>query len=149
MAKERIYPIFVNYDQSIEELVRLGKYVFSDNRIDTKHFPTNRVGKAEMEIKLIHFNRSILSKDAIEKMDKKGYRPAELHELLAFGEKYSDVQHKFSIIALGSVWQDSDGDRYFACLYKNKGDLGCHLLLSTVTHGWLKNCHFAAVRKSA
>jgi undecaprenyl-diphosphatase len=53
--------------------------------------------------KLFHFNRDISSEDAIAEMDKDGFRPATLAELLALGEAQPELQKQFPIIALSSV----------------------------------------------
>jgi hypothetical protein len=103
-GKMKIYTVFVDYSMSIEEMVRLGGYG-SNKKITTKYFPTTRTGRASLEIELIHFDR-VSFEDAIYKMNNMGYRPAELHELLAFGQTFPNVQHvqrEFSIFALGSV----------------------------------------------
>ncbi len=140
-----IYPISVNYDLSVEAAVKLGRYDWTNSDIADKNFPTTRTGKAEVAVELIHFNRVISIKDALSELDKMGYRPAELHELLALGEKYPDVQREFPIVALGSVWQDLFGDRYVPYLdrHGSKRDL----YLNWIEVDWNEFFRFAAVRK--
>lgn len=139
-----IYTISVDYGMSIEELVRLGYYDWLDRNITSEHFPTSRTGKAEIAVELIHFDRIINSNEALRELDKMGYRPAELHELLVFGAKYPNVQRKFIIVALGSVWQNPYDCRHVAYLdrYGSKRLLDLHLF----GHVWWL-CRFAAVRK--
>lgn len=144
-AKKIIYTILVDYAVSIEEMVRLGKYDWANSDITTGHFPTKRVGKAEMEVELIHFNRSISSEEALKEMDKMGYRAAEAHELLAFGAKYPDVQREFPIVALGSVWRRLRGYRRVVCL--GRGDTGRGANLIWFEGGWYGIWRFVAVRK--
>lgn len=143
-AKKIVYAISVDYAMSVEEMVRLGKCYWFNKDITTKNFPSKRVGKAEMEVELIHFDRSISSEEALREMEKMGYRAAELHELLAFGAKYPNVQREFPIIALGSVWR-WHGRRYVACLRRDasRRDLG----LDHFGNDWDDLCRFAAVRK--
>jgi len=141
----RIYAVLVDFGLSLEELVKLGKYDWSNPDITSAHFPTRRKGKVETEIEFFHFDRNISSEEAIREMDKAGYRPAEAHELLAFGAKYPDVQREFPIAALGSVWQYPDGDRYVVCLYEY--DAERRAVLSRFEFVWYGIWRFAAVRK--
>lgn len=139
------YPLFVNYGMSVEELVKIGRYELTDQCITSKDFPTKRTGTAEILMEIIHFNRYISTDEVLHELDKMGYRPAELHELLAFGENYPDIQRDFPIIALGSIWQFPFGERYvpFLFIYTSKRCLG----LDLVDGDWYEVCRFAAVRK--
>lgn len=145
VQSSNIYPVSVDYEMSVEELVRRGRYDWSDSDITSKHFPTQRAGKAEVAIELIHFDRDIDSDEALRKLDRMGFRPAELHELLAFGARYPDVQREFPIIALGSVWRGPLGFRHVPCLYGDGSERG--LNLGWFGLGWGGHCRFAAVRK--
>ena len=142
---EGVYPITVDYSKPIEEMVAAGQYDWSNSDITLAHFPTKRVGKAETKVELLHFDRSISSEEALKEMDKMGYRPAEAHELLAFGAKYPDVQREFPLVALGSVWRRLGGRRRVVCLRRSDAarDAGLHWF----GHGWRALWRFAAVRK--
>src|SRR3989344_4684510 len=43
------YPLTVNYERSVEDMVRAGRYNHIDSDITSKHFPTKRKGVAEVE----------------------------------------------------------------------------------------------------
>ena len=139
------YPLSVNYGMSVEDAVKLGRYNWANGDINDKNFPTKRTGKAEVVVELIHFDRYISTDNALHELDRMGMRPIELHELLAFGEKYSDVQREFPIVALGSVWQDRDGSRRVPCLGGNGS--GRRLSLGWFEGDWGDVYWFAAVRK--
>ena len=139
------FPLKVNYDLSVESLVTHGKYDWKNDSITTKNFPTTRKGEADLVLELIHFNKVLTSEEALRELDKTGYRPAELHELLAFGEKYPDIQRQFPVIALGSVWRDWGGARFVPFLGRY-GDVRS-LFLRYFGHEWGEFCRFAAVRK--
>lgn len=130
----KIYAVLVDFGMSIEELVKLGQYDWSNSDITSGHFPTKRVGKVETNVEFIHFDRNISSDDALKELDKMGYRPAEAHELLAFGAKYPDVQREFPIVALGSVWRGPDGDRRVVCL--SEGGAGRRAGLGLFESDW-------------
>lgn len=139
------YLVSVDYGLSVEDAVKLGRYDWTNSEITSKHFPTNRKGKADVAVELIHFNRVVSTDEALRELDKAGYRPAELHELLAFGEKYSELQREFPIVALGSVWQDRYGNRFVPYLYGDGSER--YLDLRWLGHAWIEVCRFAAVRK--
>ncbi|MEE8131502.1 MAG: hypothetical protein V3T98_00400 [Candidatus Paceibacterota bacterium] len=137
--------VTVNYDLSVEEAVKAGKYDSSNNNIMTKNFSSNRRGKTEAEITLIHFDSCMESEDVIREIDKQGFRLAELLELLAFGAKYPDVQRDFPIVALGSAWQIPDGVRRMPCLGRVAGERV--LDLGWFGSGWRSDVRFAVLRK--
>jgi len=138
----QMYPIIVNYERSVEDGVEAGHYDWVNSNITSEYFPTERKGTAKVEVKLIHFNRSISTDEALRELDRMGYRPAELHELLVFGEKYQKIQREFPILALGSVFRNrcvvlglsGDNSRRYLNLFVEEHDCG-------------ENCRFAAVRK--
>ena len=89
----------------------------------------------------------------IAEMDKRGYRPATIEELLALGESHPALQREFPIIALGSCWMIPHGagslvpglwaifgDRYLAV-----GWLESRLDYNSLR--WDDNYRFLAVRK--
>ena len=139
------YPLSVNYGMSVEDAVALGRYDWANSDITSKSFSTKRTGKAELTIELVHFNRAISTEDALRELDRMGMRSAELHKLLAFGEKYPDVQREFPIVALGSVRQGRDGHRFVPCLDGNGS--GRDLRLHWIEGDWSDFYRFAAVRK--
>ncbi|MBI2042381.1 MAG: hypothetical protein HYT21_01330 [Candidatus Nealsonbacteria bacterium] len=139
-----IYPIAVDYDRSIEDEVRVGRYDWFSQDITSEHFPTAQSGKTEVQVELIPIERYTSFNEAIGGLNGMGYRPANLHELLAFGRRYRGVQRDFQIFA-DSVWQSWNGTRYVAYLY---GDLLRRCLgLNQIEIGWTQNCRFAAVHK--
>jgi hypothetical protein len=143
------YHIFVDYGRSVEDGVKAGRYGRVDFDITSRNFPTKRKGTAKIEVELIHFNRRISTDEALRKLDRMGYRPAELRELLAFGEKYPEVQREFPVVALGSVWLARSGSRRAPCLDWDDSDHSSCLELSIVEFDWTwtESCRFAAVRK--
>ena len=139
------YLVSVDYGRSVEDGVKSGRYDYTDPNITSINLATERKGTSEVVIDLIRFNYYISTDKALSELDRMGYRPAELRELLAFGEKYPEVQRKFPIIALGSAWWRRDGVRRVPCLYGSgsRRDLYLHW----VEYGWGLFYRFAAVRK--
>jgi len=139
--------VTVNHNRTIEKLVEAGKYDWSNPDITSKNFPSSQKGKDQVSIQLVYFDRYLTSDEILKTLAKQGLRPATLKELLTLGEQHPDLQRQFPIVALGSVGQNSDGDRFVAYLWG--GGLKRHLRLRWLESRWRALCRFAAVRKSA
>lgn len=139
------FMILVDETLSVEEAVEAGNFGWSDENIVSKNFPKPANGKkSEKEVVLFHFNKSMSSEAAIAEMDKVGYRPATIWELLGLAVKEPDLQRKFPIIALGSVCELC-GIRHVAFLYEEPDFRG--LGLDRFGGGWGDGGRFAGVRK--
>lgn len=139
------YPLTINYERSVKDAVKFGRYDWANGNINTRNFQTKRTGKANIVVELIHFNKNISTDQALSELDRMEYLPAKLYELLAFGKKYPDIQREFPVVALGSVWQDRRGNRYVPCL--DGLSLGRHLSLDLVGYDWRSFYRFAAIHK--
>lgn len=143
---ESNFTVVIDYGLSLSEMIKLGKYDWVNNDITENHFPVKGVGKKEIVIELVHFNLILNSEDAIKEMTERGLRSATIEELLGLGAAYPDIQRKFPIVAIGSVWQGPDsGDRYVPCLNESASERDLHL--SWLDSGWYESWRFAAVRK--
>lgn len=139
------YTVAVDYGMALADMIAVGKYDWTNSDITTKHFSVRGEGKAEVEIQLVHFDRVMESDDVIRELDKQGLRPAKIEELLAFGANYPEVQREFPVVALGSVWRDSDGYRYVAYLHWLVRERSLYLFW--FGRRWFEVYRFAAVRK--
>jgi len=135
-------PVTVDYGKNVEDGVKAGYYDWACSKITSERFPTEWKRTAKIEVELIHFNRSISTDEALLELDRMGYRPVELHELLAFGEKYQEIQREFPILALGSVFRNR-----CVVLGLNGDKTRRYLNLFVEEHDCAENCRFAAVRK--
>ena len=138
----------VNYSQNVEKMIANGNYNWQNSDITEKHFPlpAELIGKkVEISTKLYHCSKNISSKNAIAEMDKDGYRPATLAELLVLGETKPELQRQAPIIALGSVWRKANDNRNVPYLDGNDGKR--KLYLSWLDIDWNAYCRFLAVRK--
>jgi len=139
------YPVTVNYDLSVEEAIDAGKYQAVHGEITGKNFPSKRTGQAKLEIVLVRFEDRRKSEDVLQELEKEGLRAVELPEFLAFGATYPDVQRRFCVAGLGSVWQDRKGYRNVPCLYE--ASEGRYLDLHWWDDGWYSYTRFAATHK--
>lgn len=141
------YPVSVPYNGSstIKELVAAGAFDWKNDDITDKHFPQEKTGAEDVEIELVHLDRDISTDDALVELDKRGLRPANPAELLAFGATFPEVQREFPFIALGQFWRDPNGNRRVVFL-DGSGSLRRALLYWT-GRDWHRFCRFAGVRK--
>jgi len=141
------YHVKVNYSMSIEKMVQLGNYDIVHPNINSKNFPTVGRGEAIVEMCLFQFDRviGISSMDVFREMDNLNYRAAEIHELLAFGVGHPDIQREASIIALGSIANNTKECLDVACLSVD-GSLR-EVSMRCFNMNWGDSCFFLAVHK--
>jgi hypothetical protein len=109
-----VFRVSVNYDLSVEEMIKAGKYDQSSYEITSKNFPSSRTGTSEGVIQLVRFDGFMESKEVLRELEDRELRPANLPELLALGAQHPYLQRKFPIVALGLFWH---GGRVVACLW--------------------------------
>ncbi len=153
------YLIVVDYDMYNKSIWDAIKHYYRVERVSdyiTSYFSTNREGRVKITIDIIHFNLNyfISSKEALEKLDSMGYRPAELCELLAFDTNYLDTG-ELSIVAFGTIWDSPVHGRIVSNLEKflifdeaNECNLWRRILdLRRMDSRWPKEQRFAAIPK--
>jgi hypothetical protein len=144
-SKSEAYSVVVNYQVPVEDAILAGDYQAVNASITAANFPSRRSGIAQMDILLIHFDRRMISEEILQELDKAGLRPVELLELLAFGAAFPEVQRKFVIVGLGSIWTDRRGYRNVPCLYE--ASEGRYLDLHWWDDGWYSSSRIAVVRQ--
>ncbi len=140
------YLLLVDYGRSTEDGIQAGQYDWPSSGIISRNFPARRRGVAWVVVELVHFSLCISVDEVIRELDTMGYRPADLNELLALGEKFPEAQRSLSILALGSVGQDGCEELSVACLCGNSSN-------RFLTSAWiggksLEDWWFAAIRES-
>ncbi len=151
------YELLVDYDLSVEKAAELGRYDVIDHAVfnglfNSLNFKTLQKGKERVIVDLVRFDECFSTDEALRELNTIGYRPAELHELLALGESEPHVQREGMVVALGSILQNKAGRLYVPCLGKrmlflahimgDKGDL------ENPRDNWDTGVRFAAVKKN-
>lgn len=139
------FRVAVDYTQTLKQMISAGKYDWANSDITQDHFPIKGNGKKEEEVVLFHFDKVMTSEQAITEMDKTGFRPATIEELLALGAQQPELQKQFPIVALGSVWRNPLGDRNVPDL--RWGGRQRSLDLDWFGGDWREDSRFAAVCK--
>lgn len=141
------YPVVVDYGLSVERAIELGHYDSVNSDINSRNFPNRRDGTEDVVIELVILHQVISTENALRELDERGYRPANLRELLAFGQKYPDAERDFPVAALGSNWLRRYGDRFAPFIYREGLRRARVLEQQNIEVGWGRCCRFAAVRK--
>lgn len=137
----------VDYALKLIDAITAAAFDWKNDDIVEKNFPNqaHETGEQNLQVKLYHFGKDMSSEDVVSAMDKDGFRPATLRELLAYAVKNPDEQRKYPIVGLGSVW--SHGDRR-GVPYLDLGGYERGLGLPWWSSRWFGRSRFLAVRKS-
>ena len=127
----------------LADMIAAGKYDWVNSNINEENFSPETLALGS-EPKLYHFNCNTSLENAITLMDKDGYRPGTLGDILTYGAKNPEEQREYPIIALGSV-VSVGGSRYVACLAGDDSERG--LDLYWFGGGWGARYRFLAVCK--
>ncbi len=147
LGADSTFPVTVDHTLSRKEAISAGKYDYVNEDITEKHFPQDKKeGKEKVDLELVHFNKGMSSEEVLSELKNRGYKPAALSELLAFGEKYPQEQRKCPIVALGSFWRHWHSHRYVPALWGLSGSR--RLSLYWFELGWRGRFRFLAVRES-
>jgi len=161
-----LYSVTVDRSRTLAEMVAAGRYDQTDGDINEKNFPSPVPPPAEpecpnrgpyrtsdisaggrTELELVHLARDATTEEVEAELVRRGLHPADLWELLDFGERYPDVQRKFPVIALGSSWADPGGYLRVPCLGGSSGYRYLYLDWDHPDGGWRGSDRFLAVRK--
>jgi hypothetical protein len=138
------FTVLVDETKTVEEQVK-DKFDWVNENITSKNFPKPAKGqKLEKEVFLFHFGKNMSSEAVIAEMDKSGYKPATIWDLLALALKEPNLQRKFWIVALGSSCE-LGGDRSVPCLDEGSNERRLSLIYSG--DEWRGSGRFAGVRK--
>ncbi len=89
-----------------------------------------------VEFSLLRFYKTISCEDASDEIFRRGFRPANFDELLAFGRQYPMGVSR--IFALGTFWKDKEYNRYVPYLFmRNEGyGVGLHYVDYKIPQGY-------------
>lgn len=95
---------------TLKKLISEKKWYYVNSNIIDKYFP--KPDKIETENQqLIYLDKTLPSQECLDLIKSKGCRPANCWELIIWANAYrEEVQKGKWCVALGKLWQDSDGD---------------------------------------
>lgn len=142
------YSITVDYGLSLEQMIAVGHYNWVNPQIKSEYFPVEDHGEVILEPQLIPYAKGMSSKMVLTDIDQRGLRPGTLPELLAFGAKYPNLQRKYPIAGLGSIWLFLSGCCLVPCLCvadRKRRDLDLHWFDVI----WVARCRFLVFLKQS
>jgi hypothetical protein len=141
----KIFPIKVEA-KTISDLVKAGNYPQANVDISDANFSADKPHEAGVILK--HFGQQMSSDDILKELDREGLRPVTMSELLALGAQHPQLQLKFDIIGLGSVWQEAPTEsRLCGAIFRHYLTNQRVLDLHVVDYEQLGGFRFAAVPK--
>ncbi len=113
----------VDYDQSLEEMIRAGNYDYLDPEINKENFPISGKGRVEYEDLLLMFERDMTLVETQKRIatwsTENPWEPAKIENLLAFGVRNPGMQLRTAIIGLGSIGI-FEGKPFSPCLHNDQ-----------------------------
>lgn len=128
------------------ELVKRGKYGWSDNDITDKLFPLQEHAPVNRRIELIRFNDSLTSEEVLAEFNNRGLECPTYEDALYFGIEHPEEQRKYPIVFLHEPVRDQHDDRYVLILSEDASRRYLDLV-NFFASNWFWNDVFAAVRK--
>jgi hypothetical protein len=146
MEKRRDSVFVVDYSKSVEEMLEASQYDWVYRPISGENFPALGGGEIRVSARLFYFEGK-KSREIISEIEKAGYRPANIFELLALGKEYPELQKSFRIVALGTVWENERGFSRVPILFF-RGEEIRSLSLSWFTYDWSQEHRFLGIKKT-
>jgi hypothetical protein len=139
-------------EQRLELMIAAGKYGFANPNITPEKFPVVGTGVKKFRPRLLHFGRTISSKDAEHAVRAEnvirtdGTKSGTFIHGLAFGAVCPDEQRRYRIACLGgSCTQTAFGQRCVVCLGNNHNQRD--LLLYFWDDDWDDETRFLVVQE--
>ncbi len=146
------FELTVDYSRTLVRVIDDGNYYYVNSDITENNFPrpVELFGhKINVYAKSFEFNRNISSAKAISIMEKAGYRPATLSEILALSElegKKPMNHNLFPIVALGSTWSDHRGFSYVPTIKIDDDNYYLNISRYRRIFGWSLYWNFLAIK---
>lgn len=98
----------------------------------------------EVEVHLLPLGLT-LNPAILAEIDRLGFRPATLLEMVAVIAANPDILSDVMIVGLGSEWEDSTHTKVFPVVHANTGQRSLSVDYNDESNEWLPNTLFAAV----
>jgi len=152
--RNKMYSITVKYGR-VEDVVRNSSITWITNDdITTNNFPNPSSFVKKVKVEIVEIKKMLTTEKVLGELDRMGYRPANIYELLAFGKKYPHIIQQQAVVALGSVWHHFEEYGEFKTVPALRYDL-CwyYITLYTIwssikgTNNYFGNVYFLVMKK--
>lgn len=152
-GQDNVYPIVVDYGQTIEQMVEAGYYARANPVINSQNFfyvcKTGVVARVVAELVQLQKHKRT-TEDAFNELRARGLCPGKLPELLAFGATYLEVPLEFRIVALDPVWTNSENkgenEECVPFLSEDVSGTSCVLDIDALARSWTSEHRFLGIR---
>ncbi len=139
----------VDYSLNLEQMILAANYGHVNSDITPVSFPVRGSGTATLIAQLFHLDPSASHQDVVREMEKVGFRPANIEELIAYGTIMPNEQWELDIIGFGSIGQldQIEGRWIYGVPRIFRASQGCELNLTAFGYrDWPKEVRFLGVR---
>ncbi len=102
-ASLETYTVEVDYDLSLEEAIKAGKYDHVGTDFTLDKYPSVQKGKGPVEMFFVKVEKQLVTDEVVMELEKRGLRPATVPELLALGAAKPELQRESQIMIIGSL----------------------------------------------
>ncbi len=95
----------VDYSLNLEQMILAANYGHVNSDITPESFRVQGTGKVTLLSKLFQFDPTVSWDGVLREMEKTGYRPANIEELIAYGTHMPDEQWEIDIVGFGTIGQ--------------------------------------------
>lgn len=141
------YKVTVDGSKPLADMVAEGRYDEVSPEVTQQNFPFDYMGKGPVDVILVEIPGEATYNKIFAEFDGQGLRPATIHELLALGAAYPELQRQFSIVAYGSTWASPRGYNLVPVLIGASEIRDLVLRWGNPDGKWPTGYRFLAVRK--
>lgn len=98
--------IKMNYEKCTDTLVHEAGFDWHNSQVNSRNFPLYQRNDSLISVSILHFGCAILSQEAEHEFARLSLRSLEVAELLTLAKFFPDLQRKFKIAGLGSIWNE-------------------------------------------
>jgi len=142
---KNIFHLMVGGNRTTEEMVKAGKYDWSNGGITSKNFPMRPRPAGKRIIELIELDHGPTSEEVLAEAERLGLERPVYEDALFFGEQFPEKQRERPIVFLHEPWQGPGGR--LDVLVLRSDSVGRDLRLAWFDGGWSRHYVFAFVRK--
>lgn len=101
--------VSVDFDATIEQLVKTGHYDYANSNITGANFPTTGQGQLAQELELFQFSIGPESEEVEAYFRANGLEAVGMRHCLAVGRQHQDLQRSIWMVFLGDAWPGPNG----------------------------------------
>ena len=102
--------------RTLAEMIDVGKYFLQEKSIDDTHLRVVAKRFTDARVTAVAFKEELTTQEVLSEIDRRGFRPARVEELLAYGMRHFKEYNGKLLVAMGSPIKMRDGRRAYPCV---------------------------------